>query len=233
MLVKEYGGEEPQASVGKSGEVGEWEIHPGYHVFRPIKLTDFNNYSTPLSHQEALSHQALHGELGSRPRGPSSIWKDSNLLSTLGLLWKTSHVDRRFIHWQNATSIFKNLFAPATENRNRHEFSDVAMRNEPLLCLDVAVTSDSPLRTGKMWQKTIWRSVAKPRLCFSSPAGEAHRPSYCQHRVSQRNSTLEILPLNPKVPHDTPATGKNNPSQPETDTRLPWRYFKGEKKVTP
>ena len=23
MLVKEYGGEEPQASVGKSGEVGE------------------------------------------------------------------------------------------------------------------------------------------------------------------------------------------------------------------
>ena len=44
----------------------------------------------------------------------------------------------------------KNLFAPATENCNRHEFSDVAMRNEPLLCLDVAVTSDSPLRTGKM-----------------------------------------------------------------------------------
>ena len=107
MLVKEYGGEEPQASVGKSGEVGEWEIHPGYHVFRPIKLTDFNNYSTLLSQQEALSHQALHGELRSRPRGPSSIWKDSNLLSTLGLLWKTSHVDRRFIHWQNATSILK------------------------------------------------------------------------------------------------------------------------------
>ena len=79
-----------------------------------------------------------------------------------------------------------------------------------------------------MWQKTNW--AAKPGLCFSSPAGEAHRPSYCQHWVSQRNSTLEILPLNPKVPHDTPMTGKNNPSQPEIDTQLPWWYFKGEKK---
>ena len=104
------------------------------------------------------------------------------------------------------------------------------MRNEPLLCLDVAVTSDSPLRTGKMWQKTNWRSVAKPGLCCSSPAGEAHRPSYCQHWVSQRNSMLEILPLNPKVPHDTPMTGKNNSSQPEIDTQLPWWYFKGGKK---
>lgn len=136
----------------------------------------------------------------------------------------------RFIHWQNATSIFKNLSVPVTENRDHHEFSDVAMRNEPLLCLDVAVTSDSPLRTGKMWQKTNWRSVAKPGLCCSSPAGEAHRPSYCQHWVSQRNSTLEILPLNPKVPHDTPMTGKNNSSQPEIDTQLPWWYFKGGKK---
>ena len=25
-------------------------------------------------------------------------------------------------------------------------------------------------------------------------------------------------------------TGKNNPSQPEIDTQLPWWYFKGEKK---
>ena len=40
--------------VGKSGEVDEWKKHPEYHVFRPIELTDFNNYSTLLS-QEANS----------------------------------------------------------------------------------------------------------------------------------------------------------------------------------
>lgn len=192
--------------------------------FRARKIPDFktNHYSTAFSHQ--VSNTLTRRNLDQDLRLPPLPGETITFLLPSGCYKRHRTEEGNLFPGKMPMPTFKNLFFPTTENTTIMIFQvqpwDMSSSFARIYLHDMC-SSDSPAR--ESWWSVALENVTKDSLqkiggqpwvmLFSLPGSQQ---SKLLSALSQKNSTLEILPMNSNVPHETPVTGKHNPFQSAT-----------------